>query len=374
MTTSSAFSIRVAIISVVAAGSLPFAGPASTRSRPVWQRSDVLSFAWSSDGQKFATGMKDGRVVVWDANRLVALQQLRLHNSWVSDVGWSQDDRLLVATSYDRTISVWDVGESRIRYRLSDHTDFVYSLAWNPQQSNVAATSADDKTVRVWDLATAKSTATLQHEKVVEQMGWSADGGFLATYVSGGKTVLLWRNGSDQVFARLGNHRWRVTDIRWSPVGSLLAVGGFDFVELWEGPRAERLTTLRHNEITRDIEWSSDGRRMAASTGAGTVLVWGIDPASGEARLQRRMRPDAAAGDEFRPILAVAWASSGEWLAACRLSRTYIWDTRTWIKQTFNETGGPNLSWRPSGSRLAVWGDARGRASIWDVTTDLPPD
>lgn len=337
----------------------------------VWQRADVHSFAWSSDGERFATGMDDGRVVLWDTNRLVPLQQLRLHNGMVSAVGWSRDDTVLVATSLDQTVSVWEVEERRIRDRLTGHTGFILTLAWNPVDPNVIATSGDDKTVRVWDIVAGRETAVLLHRAFIHvDMAWSWDGALLATVQDYGRAVLLWRKGFERIHARLGRHIGRVTEIRWNPAGNLLAVGDYRSVELWDGEEAKLVTTLHTDHITTAIDWSHDGKRIAVGTALGSVFVWDVDPLSGEPKLRKELQP-IPIGDRHTAITEVAWASDGSWLSASGGQQTFLWDVATWHRRTLNESGAWKLYWHPNGHHLAtLLGSRATGAAIWPVPAD----
>ncbi|MCP4816943.1 MAG: hypothetical protein GY888_30890, partial [Planctomycetaceae bacterium] len=71
------------------------------------------------------------------------------------------------------------------------HTESVMSVAFCPDGKTLA-TASRDKTVKLWDVATGKESATHQgHEGMVYSVAFSPDGKTLAS-VSGDKTVKLW--------------------------------------------------------------------------------------------------------------------------------------------------------------------------------------
>ena len=62
----------------------------------------------SSDGERFATGDKDGAVVLWDAGKGTASQFLLSHTSRISSVSFSAKGDLLLSASFRGCLIVWD--------------------------------------------------------------------------------------------------------------------------------------------------------------------------------------------------------------------------------------------------------------------------
>jgi len=87
------------------------------------------------------------------------------------------------------------------RNRLEGHSSIVLSVSFSPDGKTLA-TGSEDKTVKLWDVASGREVQTLQgHSNWVLSVSFSPDGKTLATG-SGDNTVKLWNLNLDDLLAR----------------------------------------------------------------------------------------------------------------------------------------------------------------------------
>jgi WD40 repeat protein len=86
---------------------------------------------------------------------------LKGHSKPVSVVAFSHDSKLLASGSNDKTIRLWDVVTAREKVTLKGHTESVWSVLFTPDGKTLASGSIDS-TVRLWDVASCKERATLK--------------------------------------------------------------------------------------------------------------------------------------------------------------------------------------------------------------------
>ena len=134
----------------------------------------------------------------------------------------------------------------------------------------------EDRTVKLWDVATRTEIATLEgHEYEINAVAFSPDGSTLASG-SGGSRTLLWDVGTRTQIVTLPatNTVWSVA---FSPDGKSLVSGSYRSVELWNLTTKQRSANLRgHTGSVHSLAFSRDGATLASGASDGTMLLWDL--------------------------------------------------------------------------------------------------
>jgi WD40 repeat protein len=153
---------------------------------------------FSPDGRYIVTVQNDNSVHVWDGSDGHAQHVLRGHEAEVTNFSFSQDGRLLVTVSKDKSAQVWELGSgkriAKIARKNADdyqggHSDEVNDAEFTPDDKRLI-TASNDKTARVWDVATGKLLSDLgRMGQEATGISVSRDGKYATVY---GKDDLIW--------------------------------------------------------------------------------------------------------------------------------------------------------------------------------------
>ncbi|GJE99607.1 WD40 repeat domain-containing protein [Phanerochaete sordida] len=157
----------------------------------------IHCMAFSPEGDRIATGSRDGRACVWDAANGKALLELKGHTDWVQEVAFSPDGGEVATASDDGTVMTCDsrTGERRFTFCVESvrggDKERVFAVAYSPVNEFIAC-GAFDGCVRVWNRRTGAFVATFQgHTEPVLRVMFTPGGWDILSY-GADEVVRLW--------------------------------------------------------------------------------------------------------------------------------------------------------------------------------------
>jgi WD40 repeat protein len=281
--------------------------------KPLGIANGVSSLTYRSDGKWFASGDRDGGLMLWDAaSRTKSSEFSVVSDGFLDSAAFSPDGKSLVMGSsrIPGSLVLADVSNQKpIVHRLSTSEDgaSIYSVAFSPDGKTLATANGQqgasggpiNGTVVLWNTSERKSIITLlkNDEYGAMSVAFSRDGKILAAGLGDGR-ILLWDvKTRKQIGQPLKGHRFEATNLAFSADNSTLASAGRDGqIILWDVASRQPIgRDIAGNKIAiGSLALSPDGRRLAAVTcaeGANAfeckrfeIRVWDISAESWIAR------------------------------------------------------------------------------------------
>ncbi|AFY33556.1 serine/threonine-protein kinase [Calothrix sp. PCC 7507] len=202
---------------------------------------------------------------------------LKGHASDVNSVAFAPDGITLASGSDDRTIKLWNLATVKQIRTLTGHSRWVWAIAFSPDGKTLASGSAD-KTIKLWNIATGKEIRTLVgHSQGIASVTFSPDGKTLASG-SLDKKIKLWNLATGTEIRTLEGHSQAVAAISFSPDGKTLASGSWDKkIKLWNLATGKEIRTLEgHSGLVLAVAFSPDGINLASGSKDKTIKLWNL--------------------------------------------------------------------------------------------------
>jgi hypothetical protein len=198
------------------------------------------------------------------------------HSSDVNSVAFSPDGTTLASVSDDKTIKLWNLASKKEIHTLKGHSSWIWTVAFSPDGKILASGSAD-KTIKLWDVDTGKLISTLKGDTDgVTSVAFSPDGKILASG-SLDKTIKLW-NVTGKLIRTLEGHTSAISSVVFSPDGKTLASGSWDkTIKLWNLETGKLARTLEGNAgLILSVAFAPDGKTLASGNKDKTIKLWNL--------------------------------------------------------------------------------------------------
>lgn len=292
---------------------------------PTWGLSYHIPVC-SPDGSMLAVWRPDTRnIVVWDLSRSMEVGTVPYSGEhFPRNLAFSPDGHTLAVASTDGVIRFMDPATAKERREPVRLWKTPWSgrpsILFSPDGKTLATAEDGYGRVQLWDIATGKELWRVASKD--QALAFSPDGKSLVTTGAWFKlTFLDPRTG--QVLRTLSpppaDGFKRALDLKFSPDGTILAVGGdAPSVILWDVAAKKELHRLPAG-LTVQILFSRDGKKVATSP-RGTFQLW--DVSSGN-------QINSRDGHRF-PINALAYSPDGRLIvSAGDTDQAIIWDAVT---------------------------------------------
>ena len=293
-------------------------------------------------------------------------------------VTFSPDGTSFAAIGEDPlTVEVWSTESRRRRLTLVGHAEPVTVLAYDPA-GDIIATSGIDGSARLWNADTGAELTALgpdafdAHESPpFQRVAFSQDGSSVAgTFF---ERTYIWdvETGDHLIFrapaAPSPTTQGTAAGLAFHPDGSILAttqetdLDGRPSILLWDlttGRVVQELTG--HTETVTDVEFSPDGSLLYSASRDGTVRIWDVE----------RWAAVGTFTGQHAHVLSLDISDDGAHIATAGTSRALIWNAATFeIEARLSGHKGPveSIEFSPDGSLVLTGCSSDGTARLWKL-------
>jgi WD40 repeat protein len=180
---------------------------------------------------------------------------------------------MLASGSQDRTAKLWDVATGKDLATLGGYVEGVRCVAFSPDGKTLAAGAVGSE-LKLWEVATGKERADLKgHGAGVLSVAFHTGGRLLASGY-GDETVNLWDLAAGKGGATLTKTGPLVA---FSPDGKTLGCGG-DHLKLWDVATGKERATLKGHTNIQSLQFTAGGKALFSEGISGTIKLWEIAP------------------------------------------------------------------------------------------------
>ncbi|ETO11785.1 WD-40 repeat protein, partial [Reticulomyxa filosa] len=226
----------------------------------------------------------------------------------------------LFSSSDDKTIRIWDVASGKQIQNFRGHSAFIFYAEFSPDGNTIVSCSYD-KTIRLWDAKSGREIMQLKgHSSFSMHASFSSDGKYIASG-SADNTVRLWDANSGNEIQRFDGHLKNICDVQFSPNSQMLLSASADnIIILWDIKSGKQLKQfIGHSNVICSAKFSPCSRFIVSCSYDKTIRIWNVESGKEMNTLT-----------EFFVANDVKYFPDGQMLASCSCdSLLYLWDVNT---------------------------------------------
>jgi WD40 repeat protein len=287
-----------------------------------WSRSadhaaEILSIAFTPDGQSLATASADGTIKLRNPATGDVTQTLPGQANGATSLAFSTNSRLLACGAGDGATHLYELPSGRklhtVRFsnsRAHTYTSdrIITSIAFTEGGATLAVCPASignmyGEPVQFYDTRTGQPKSTFtENGPHARPIALSPDGQILAT---GGKTIKLWDTNTGKLLREFTGHLKKTQSITFSPDGTKIYAGGsYGTTNIWQTSTGRHLITLFAFDNDNWLAYTPEGPYDGSPT-IDPLLAWRLNNTLETPKTLHLRNPD-----HVRAALHVARATS----------------------------------------------------------------
>ncbi|XP_034938948.1 U3 small nucleolar RNA-associated protein 15 homolog [Chelonus insularis] len=225
------------------------------------------------DGKLICAGGQEAVIRLFDVHNRSLLRLFSGHTAAVHRVFFTADGHHLASFSDDKTTALWDIPTEKQLITYADHTDYIRAGAISPISPDIFVSGSYDKTIKMYDTRTNKSTLSVNHEAPVESVIFLPSGGIFIS--AGGTEMRVWDAlTGGRLLAKVSHHHKTITCLTTASNGHRILSGSLDrHVQIYDVSTYQRIHTLDYPNSILSIGISKNDETIVTGMVDGMISV-----------------------------------------------------------------------------------------------------
>lgn len=220
------------------------------------------------DGLLLVAGDEEANVRLFDTNTKTVLRLFKGHNAPVHRTYFTSDMHRVASFSDDKSVKVWDIASEKFVNNFTEHTDYIRSGAVNPVSENTILSGGYDNLAKMYDTRSNNCVMTVNHGSPLESLVFLPTGGIFIS--SGGNDIKVWDAvaGGRQLIS-VSQHTKAVTCMQVTADGRHLISGSLD--------RHVKIFNTTNYQMVHNIDFTCPILSLGVSRDDSTLVVGQVD-------------------------------------------------------------------------------------------------
>ena len=332
---------------------------------------------FSPDGSMLAISQGlQGKLVFFNVSDRAIIHSLAGHEELITSISFRNDGSRVVTSSLDGTVKIWNVSRGGNYRALNCANGKLNGALFNPKTGDLIYSTDTGKVVACDPITGKELWEFVACAKSIDSISINQSGSMLMSWSRKARSIRVWDYNTQKLIAELEDVPASIADVEIHPtekkIGLLVDFSPNDVEHVhfwnWESGSLPTIPDLRLGTVFGDIEFSPDGKWIAA-TGNSTY----------KHEIFRYKNSQYSDGEIYLGLaghtdqtLQVAFSPNGK--QVCSLGKdgniiVWNWFTRELVSrlQTNSKYETLDMTFSPDGSRIASC-HAKG-IQIWDPAT-----
>lgn len=242
--------------------------------------------SFRQDGRLLVAGDEQGLVKVFDTTSKNLLRIFKGHKAPTHRTFFTTDLLHVASFSDDKTVKLWDIASEKVVHTYEDHTDYIRAGCVNPSSSNIVVSGGYDKKINFYDTRTKKVAFSVNHGSAVESLLFLPSGGIFAS--AGGTEVCIWDIfAGGKLLTRLSQHHKTITCLQLASNGKHILSSGLDrHVKIYDVSSYRNVHTLTFPNSVLSIAVAPKNQTVVAGMVDGLVSIQNMDQSDSKTKEQ----------------------------------------------------------------------------------------